>query len=216
MRNVAMYALSSVALGLTTLAGPANATPLVADGITYNLTAASLNASTEEFTLTITGINGASDTEKGRYGFDALAFTLPTNFSSATVVTPPGSFTAASGGLNSGGCDGSGGFFCFTGFEGSAKTGPALAANSTLSFVFDVTLSSGNFTTWDPHLKIDWLGTKNNYDLVSQEIAINLPPPPPPPPPQVQVPEPSTLALLGGLLLGLFGIRGFRRVQTQV
>jgi hypothetical protein len=202
-------ALSSFALGLGILGGTANATALVADGVTYTLTAPSLSGSTEEFTLVISGINGAADTEKGRYGFDALAFNLPSHFLSATAVTPP-SFTTSSGGLNSGGCDGSGNFFCFAGFEGSSTSGPALAANSSLSFVFDVALSSGDFTTWTPDLKIDWLGTKNNYDLVSKTITPGTGPTPPNPPP-VAVPEPSTLALLGGFLMVLFGFRRFKR-----
>jgi hypothetical protein len=209
-----LAAFSSIAIGLAISGGAANATALVADGLSYNLTSTSLSGSTEEFTLVISGINGAGDTEKGRYGFDALAFTLPSHFSSATAVTPP-SFTTSSGGLNSNGCDGSGNFFCLSGFEGSSTSGPALAANSSLSFVFDVVLSSGNFTTWAPDLKIDWVGTKNNYDLVSEGITPSVVTPPPPPPPPVQVPEPSTLALLGGMLLAFFGLRRFRQVWSS-
>jgi len=201
-RSVAMHVLSSFALGLAIFGG-ANATPapLVADGITYNLTAASLNASVEQFTLTISGINGSTDTEGNRFGFDGVAFTTPTNFLSATAVTQ--GFTFMSGGLNSGGCNGDGGFFCFSGFEGTSKSGPALPADSSLTFVFDVNLSAGDFTSWVPDLKIDWLGTKKNYDLVSTTII---------PDPPVPAPEPSTLALLGGLLLALAGVRGLRRV----
>jgi hypothetical protein len=215
MRSVKMLALSSAALGLAIFGGPANAAPLVDDGITYNLTAGALTGPTEIFTLTISGINAAADTEGGRRGFDAIAFTtsgmnfLSASFISGTGVTIP--FTTQAGGLNSKGCDGSGGFFCFKGFEGT--TGTTLAANTTLQFVFDITLSSGNFPTSFEGFKIDWVGTENNYDLVSLAIDINTgSPPPPPPPPPVGVPEPSTLALLGGLLLALFGIRGLRRV----
>jgi hypothetical protein len=214
-RNVKILALSSAALGLAVLVGPANAGALVDQGITYDLTAPSLNGPTEEFTLTISGINAPGDAEGGRRGFDAIAFTtsgmnfLSASFISGTGVTIP--FTTQAGGLNSKGCDGSGGFFCFKGFEGT--TGTTLAANTTLQFVFDITLSSGNFPTSFEGFKIDWVGTKNNYDLVSLAIDINTgSPPPPPPPPPVGVPEPSTLALLGGLLLALFGIRGLRRV----
>jgi hypothetical protein len=214
-RNVKILALSSAALGLAVLVGPANAGALVDQGITYDLTAPSLNGPTEEFTLTISGINAPGDAEGGRRGFDAIAFTTSgMNFSNASFISGTGvitPFTTQDGGLNSKGCDGSGGFFCFKGFEGT--TGTTLAANTTLQFVFDITLSSGNFPTSFEGFKIDWVGTKNNYDLVSLAIDINTgSPPPPPPPPPVGVPEPSTLALLGGLLLALFGIRGLRRV----
>lgn len=203
--------LSSFAVGLAISGGTANATALVADGVTYDLTAPSLSGSTEEFTLVISGINGAGDTEGGRYGFDALAFTLPANFSNASVVTPPTGFSFVGGGLDANGCKSVGNFFCFSGFEGSSQNGPALAADSSLTIAFEVTLSSGDFTTWVPDLKIDWLGTQNNYDVVSQLITPGTGSPPPPPPPPVQAPEPSTLALLGGFLMVLFGVRGLKK-----
>jgi hypothetical protein len=215
-RNVKILALSSAALGLAVLVGPANAGALVDQGITYDLTAPSLNGPTEEFTLTISGINAPGDAEGGRRGFDAIAFTTSgMNFSNASFISGTGvitPFTTQDGGLNSKGCDGSGGFFCFKGFEGAPAGATTLAPNSSLQFVFDVTLSSGNFPTSFEGFKIDWVGTQNNYDLVSKQLDINIGSPPVPVPAPVGVPEPSTLALLGGLLLGLFGIRGLRRV----
>jgi hypothetical protein len=33
-----------------------------------------------------------------------------------------------------------------------------------------VAISSGNLTGYEPDLKIDWVGSKNNYDLVSETI----------------------------------------------
>ena len=202
--------LSSIAAGLAISGGVANATPLVApDGITYTLTAPSLSGSTEEFTLVISGINGVNDTSGGRYGFDALAFTKPNNYSGASVVNPPTGFTTLGGGLSSGGCDSHGNFFCFSGFEGTP--GVALPADSSLTISFNVSVSSGDFTAWVPDLKIDWLGSsQNNYDLVSLPITPGTGPTPPNPPP-VQVPEPSTLALLGGFLMLLFGIRHLKK-----
>src|SRR5438045_3974209 len=42
-----------------------------------------------------------------------------------------------------------------------------------LTLPSSVTLSSGNFLNWMPDFKINWDGTKNNYDLVSKPITIN-------------------------------------------
>ena len=120
-------ALSTIAVALGVSAAPVRASTLTADGVTYGLTEQVVNSTTNQFTLTITGINGTSDTEKGRFGVQSFAFTLPANFSSAAA---PSGFTELAGGLNSGGCSGSGGFFCF-----AANTTPSglLAANSTLT-----------------------------------------------------------------------------------
>ena len=161
---VVASALASAAILLSSAAAQA---VLIDHGVTYDLQAISgLNTATATFNLHISGINGATDTEGGRYGVNDFSFTTPANFSSASAL--PG-FNFQNGGLNSSGCNGSGGFFCF---NGPAPSAPALAANSVLDLPFSVTLSSGNFLGWDPHLKIDWVGTKNNYGLVSQEINI--------------------------------------------
>jgi hypothetical protein len=104
------------------------------------------------------------DAEMGRYGMHAFAFNTPTNFLSATG---PAGFTFQTGGLNSSGCNGTRGFFCFT---GPTSRGPALAANSVLNFVFNVSLSAGTFAGYNPNFKVDWTGTQNNYDLVSLSL----------------------------------------------
>ena len=197
--NAIALAAVAVAIGINTV--PARASTLVADGITYNLTDTALTSTTEQFTLTITGINGTSDTEKGRYGVQSFAFTQPSNFSSAAG---PAGFSEQGGGLNASGCDGSGNFFCFA--ANTAPTGPALAANSSMSYVFDVTISSGNFSTYDPDFKINWDGTKNNYDLVSE--ALN--------PTVSATPLPAALPMFaGGLgLVGLLSRRKQRKVRS--
>ena len=76
-RHAVLAAIGGVFL---VAAVPAQAS-LIADGITYTLTETVLNSTTDQFTLGISGINGASDTEKGRYGVQSFAFNTPTNFS---------------------------------------------------------------------------------------------------------------------------------------
>ncbi len=160
-----IYLIAAIACVVGLATWPVHASTLVADGVTYSLTETALNSTTDQFTLAISGINGPSDTEQGRYGVQSFAFGEPANFSSATA---PSGFTFMTGGLSSGGCNGSGNFFCFS---GSTPSGPALAANSVLDFAFDVTLSSGSFAGYDPSFKINWVGTNNNYDLVSQQLS---------------------------------------------
>jgi hypothetical protein len=149
------------------MSGAAANAVLISQGVTYDLqiTSGSLNSTTASFNLRISGINGAADTELGRYGVDDFAFSLPNkNFSSATAA----GFVTQPGGLDSDGCNGKGNFFCF---NGTAPAGPALAAGSVINIPFSITLSSGNFLNWDTHLKIDWEGSfRGNYNNVSQSL----------------------------------------------
>ena len=88
------------------------------EGITYELDMSTTSGSkTASFTLTITGENTASDTQKGREAVEAFAFGDPAGDVSTAAVTSPAGYTFKDGGLsNSGGvgdCDMTGNFFCF-------------------------------------------------------------------------------------------------------
>jgi hypothetical protein len=199
MRIRRLAPASVCAAAILGLAASAAHADLIANGVTYSLSATPLSPTKDEFTLTITGINGAADTEGGRYGFDAIAFNLPAHFSSATAITP--GFTEQGGGLNASGCNGTGNFFCFL---GPSLTGPPLAT-SPLTFVFDVTLSSGSFAGYNPDFKIHWVGTKAHYDLVSQPLDPSFSP----------VPGPVVGAGLPGLIMVGGGLIGWWRRKRK-
>lgn len=188
MRRVMIVALAAAAS--IAIASPANAAVLVADGVTYDLTLNSITNGglTGNFTLAISGINTASDTEGGRTGINAFALNDP-SLGNAVSGTSSG-FTFMTGGLNAAGCDGSGNFFCFA----NSGYNPGSPIPSSLSLMFSVTSDTAgswaNYAT--PDFKIDWVGSKKNYDLVSLAIPVNN-----------GVPEPATWAMM---LVGFGGI----------
>jgi hypothetical protein len=200
MGHVRYFALAAAALGGCMLAAPAHAT-LIADGVSYTLKETILTATTAQFDLSITGINGTSDAEKGRYGVQSFALTPPGHLSGEVA---PSGFAYQTGGLAANGCNGSGNFICFS--ANTTPIGPVLAANSSLDFVFSLTISSGVWASYDPSFKINWEGTKNNYDLVSKTLTPINPPAP--------TPEPGSLAIIAGGLFGLGCV--LRRRKSRV
>lgn len=202
--------LPSIAMGIAMLAIPNAANAVLIDhGVSYTLeSTTTANPLTERFALVITGENTASDTEGGRTGINAIAFTQPSNFLSASMILPATGYTFVSGGLNSSGCDGSGNFYCFDNVN--IPPTPTTPLSGKLVFVFDVTLASGNFTGYAPDFKIDWVGSHANYDLVSKPIGVNPTCPDCVINPVISTPEPMSLAVLTIGLLGLGTIR-YRR-----
>lgn len=211
--------LLAVAIAVAGCAAIHPAQALTADGLTYTLTAfAAPNSTVADLTLTISGINGASDTEGGRYGVFAIAFNDPSAF--ATVTGVPTGFTAMPGGLssgNGGGCNGHGtGFYCVQNTQPITQT--ALAANSTLNFNFTVDLGSFNpaaAADYEDDFKISWDGSKSNnygdddfksgYDHVSQNLSFSSPAAAP------EIDPGSASAALTLLAGGLAMLRGRRR-----
>jgi hypothetical protein len=220
MRNCERLKLPALVFAALFSTVPAvHANSISADGLTYTLTDYAVNSSTEAFILDITGINAATDTENGRSGVVSLSFNKPANFLSATLT----GFSYMDGGLDAGGCNGNGAsFFCFNN-NATLSTTPALGVNSSLQFVFQETISSGNFVGYSPDFKITWIGSKSNYngphdtfqsgyDLVSTSLTpsaciVGVYPCPGSTNP---TPLPGALPLFAGGL-GLVGLLGWRR-----
>jgi hypothetical protein len=210
MKNKLLTCIA-LAAGLTFAAAPADAATLTAQGITYQLDLTSITNGglTGNFVLAISGINAATDLEGGRTGINAFAFGDPSIGNAVAGVSS--GFTFLTGGLNSGGCNSNGNFFCFT----NTSTIFPDPLSGSLSLVFSVTSDSiGSWINWAPDFKIDWVGSKNNYDLVSQTIPVNncSSGTCPTPDPQSAVPEPATWAMM---LLGFAGIGAAMRRRNR-
>lgn len=200
--------LLSCGAGQAAIVGPGGS----AQGITYEFTivGGALNSTSATFNIHITGINAVTDLEGGRSGINDFAFSTPGLPAIASGSSAFGTFT--DGGLNSTGCNGSGGFFCFNG--ALPPNAPALPANSTIDIQFAINLTTGNFLAWTPSFKIDWVGSLNNYDLVSQDLVGSLTPTPFNNP----IPLPGAVWMLfGGLawIIGLCSVGGRRRPQLH-
>lgn len=182
--NVSLTALSAAAL-LALSSAQVSAQSLTVENITYSLSGSFVSAvaGTETWSMTLDILNNSND---GRTAVTSLAFNQPTGFIAASL---PG-WTTVAGGLNASGCNGTGNFYCFSGYA---------AAATNMSFTFSLTAAAGALANYAPDFKIDWVGSQPNYDLVSQPLtAVNV------------VPEPQTYALmLAGL--GAIGMMLRRR-----
>lgn len=192
MKMRGMTAALALALG-TIVAGSANAATFIStfQGATFNVTTVSSN----EFTFDITGVNSLSGNWSTATYLGAFAFGNINGTSSgvtATEITPAGgTATTVPGGLNSGGCNGSGAAFTCFNFNPNIALSSAVAGE----LKFDIKAASGafDFSGDLPHLKIDWASSSSSDehvgDLYSQDIPLGKTPPP-------GVPEPATWGLM--------------------
>ena len=221
-----MKAILSLAVALAGFLPILPAQALTADGLTYTLSAfATPDPEVATFALEISGINGPSDQEGGRYGVFAIAFNDPTGI--ATITAVPAGFELVPGGLSSGssggGCNGHGNFICVQNTQPIAQS--SLAANSTLSFDFTVDFSGISALAavdYEDDFKISWDGSKSKgyqydpqnptdagnfksgYDHVSHDLL-------PPPAAAPEIDPGSATAALTFLAGGLAMLGGRRR-----
>ena len=168
--------------------------------LTYNPTPVSTTATTETFRFFYT-VNTSTFNGSQPAFIDDVGFHASTDNISAVLVSAPGgvgNWTVILGALNAKGCkDNSGNpFVC-------ADTTKMLATNQVvtgvnvpnLTWVFDVTMTKGTLLM-DASIKARYVDSagKKIGPLLSEDITLT------------PVPEPATIALFGGGLLGMAGM----------
>ncbi|HET8701128.1 MAG TPA: PEP-CTERM sorting domain-containing protein [Nitrococcus sp.] len=217
---MALFALGFTA-SLITPAGQAQADPIggpgstcsTCQGSTYTLTysgSAQPGSTPGNETYRITYTIDTSTYTGGGTAIDAAAIKVSSSVKSASLVSAPvalSDWDLIAGGINAGGCSGSGSGFECAGWNGTG-TGVGAPVGGTLSWVFDITLPSANdlFTSSGAaSIKARYVDTSGSKvgALVSEGISLQIGTPRPP----ASIPDPATLALLGAGLLGLTFLR---------
>jgi hypothetical protein len=199
----------ALALG-TVVAGSANAATFIStfQGATFTVNTVSSN----EFTFDITGVNALSGNWSTATYLGAFAFGNVNGTSSgvtAMEIVPLGATaTTVPGGLNSGGCDGSGAAFTCFDFSPNIAISSAVAGE----LKFDIKAASGafDFASALPHLKIDWTTSSTTDDAVGDLYSQDIPL-------RGGVPEPATwgMMIMGAFAMGA-ALRQRRRMSLTI
>lgn len=114
-------------------------------------------------------------------------------------------WTVQAGGLNAGGCDGSG-----SGFECANDSTSAPVPGNTYDFIFDVVIPAGTLLTGfhDATIKVRYVDAEGHKvgALVSEDITLQVPPPP-------RVPAPASLVFVTSGLVGVVAWAAVRRLR---
>jgi len=187
----------------------AQATPITDLGVVYDATYTLIGTGvgTETYQIKVTAQTSGS-TLPGDF-LTSLAIKIASSVSSFSLVSGPAGSALVAGGINSGGCDGSGSGFVCDGFT------PILMPNGLVTLILNETIATGAlFTgTKEASIKAEYcnvgtgIGTTGrgcpsgqNTGITSEDITLSRTTP---------VPEPVTM-LLGGtglLMLGYFARR---------
>jgi len=206
----AAAALSFLSVATPALATPIGPPPLSCTGgtcqgsiyeLTYNGSPISSTATTQTFAITLT-IDPTVYNGGGAF-INAVAPKVSSKVNSFILASAPGllaNWTTMMGGINAGGCSGSGsGFVCAK--DTTPPTDAPVPFAGTYSWVFNITIPNGTlFTAANAaSIKVQYTDSSGNKvgSLVSEDITLEV------------IPEPSTLLLVTGGLA--FLVRRYRK-----